>query len=186
MEPDSTSSLGLWGYSRLFEGESEAALLIARRILEISPDEPVGLRIAATAHWQSGDFAEAKRYSDRAPSRGTTFLGNPAAHIAWSEGRYDTALELLETPLNWPERSHDLSLTDSLRVAEAYAIQGKEAEAYRYLELALDGGLARDGPLRYFPSFADMREQERFRRILERVDERVAQQRRQIEAMAAK
>ena len=167
--------------SQLYEGKSEAALDITERILEIAPEDSAGLRLAATAHWQNGDFAEAKRYAARAPGEGADFLGHPAAHIAWSEGRREAARELLQPRLTWLERASDLGLTDYLKIAETFVILDDEDEAYRYLEKALDEGLARDGQLRYYPSFAGMQDQERFRRILERVDERIAQQRRQIE-----
>ena len=185
LEPDGLPGLAYPAYSHLFAGEADKALALANRILEISPEETIGLWIAATAHWQNGNFAEAKRLAERAPGGPSEFLGTPAAHIAWSEGRQNVARRLLQPRLDWLEGARDLALVDYLKVAEAYAIQGNEEEAYRYLDQAMDDGLARDGQLRYYPSFEGMREQERFRRILEQIGERIARQRRQIEATEA-
>ncbi len=183
LEPDNVPSLAFRAYSHLFAGEPDAAQDLANRILEVAPEETIGLWIAATAQWQNGLHAEAKRLAERAPGGPSTFLGTPAAHIAWKEGRHDAARALLQPNLDRAEAGTPLSLAELLMAAEAHAIQEEEDGAYRYLEQALDDGSARDGQLRYYPSFEKMRGQERFRRILDRVDERIAQQRRQIEEM---
>ncbi len=183
LEPDNIPSLAYPAYSHLFAGEADAALGFAHRILEVAPEEAIGLWIAATASWQNGDVAEAKRLAERAPGGPSEFLGAPAAHIAWSEGRFEDARALLRPTLDWLEQAPEPSLNDLLKAAEAHAIQEDPEQAYHYLEKALAEGLARDGQLRYYPSFEKLREQDRFRQILDRVDERIAQQRREVEQL---
>ena len=172
----------------------ELAFKSAQDVLLIDPENLTALSYAAAAKLFSGDYAEARRYYEKAHELSsvrileyhdgsiTTGLG----YILWRTGERDKARalfrdgmkennELLRQGSDWYIFSYDN--------AAISAIQGNRDEAYQWLQRAIDAGwLNYEIGLRD-PLFENIRNEEKFKLMMAQVKAKVDEQRRRVEAM---
>jgi len=186
LEPDNMQANNQAAYLYGLQGDYDRMLEIAEAVLAQSPEEPLGLALAGTAHWLAGRPTEAEAYLRRDLDGGQSWTWNRIAlgQILWRSGREDEATAIMRPTREFLEESASgggsgpLSL---LPLAEILAIQGDAKGAYRRLEEIVPGGLEP----RYLmgnPCFAEMKQEERFRSLVSQSERAITEMRQRVNA----
>ncbi len=191
VEPDSVNALSRLGGLYLLQGRDELVLDLAQQVLAISPEEPDGLSMAGTAHWFAGNGSEAENYFRRNPE-GQWWLETrnriALAQIAWKAGRQQEAEEHVASILESNQEMVDRGsrwFGFYIMLAECHALRRNKEEAYRLLAQAIESGANLYRYYRRDPCFAEMRQEARFQELMARIETRVAEMRRRVEAREA-
>ncbi len=194
IQPD--FSLAQVGLSFLYLSSSnyELAFEHAQEILRGDPENLSGLICAAEAKLFSGDYPEAGRYYEKAhelssirileyQSRSiTTGLG----YVLWKSGKTDEARALFHEGMR--ENNELLRQGSELYKfgydnASISAIQGNRDDAYQWLQRAIDAGWLYYRIGLVDPLFENIRNEEKYRLLMDRVKAKVDEQRRLVMEM---
>ncbi|HEY2934096.1 MAG TPA: tetratricopeptide repeat protein [Acidobacteriota bacterium] len=177
----------------LTQGNVSEALDQSRKILPFSADYNAGLHVAATAEILLHDNAQALRDYDRLlavdpEGRGwvppTRYLTGLASAL-WRTGQQGRARALLEQSRKLDEE--DLKQGDetyNLRydLAAVESILGHTGEACSWLEKAVDTGFRNYRFALIDPTLENLKEDARFRSLMDRVKKQVEEMRRRVES----
>jgi protein kinase/serine/threonine-protein kinase len=153
------------------------------------------MRFTAIAEFFSGHYEKAQEYFQKigdnpaelgyihvGPGRQLIELG----YIYWKAGRKDEATELFQGIL---DRLHqrleqgDESKDIGVSMAAVYAVQGNKEEALKWLQKAVNAGWRHYRYLLRYPLFENIRDDERFKRIIDDTKAKVAEMRRRVEQL---
>jgi len=190
----------------LLTGRGDEALMQAERYLQLDPDRIFfedGIRSAAgVTEIFAGDYASAIRHLERA----IELRRSPVAWGTWeSSGLYLDYATLLGYALlkqgetdragrlfDETERFHtdriargDTTIQARVGIAAVHAVRGDREGAYRWLEQAIDAGFYQYAELEPHPCFESLRNEERFKRMMRAVADRVEEMRRRADAAGA-
>ncbi len=167
-----------WLY--LAQGKYEQSLDESRKILPFSFIYPEGLHVAGTAELLLGDYSQAKQIHGRliaiqSTGRGwvppTNYL-TTAGYVFWKTGRQNDAREMFSQSLEIDKK--DLQEGNESHVirydlAALNAIQGNKAEAYNWLQKAIDAGFRNYRFGLIDPLLENLRQEERFKQMMGRI-----------------
>jgi tetratricopeptide (TPR) repeat protein len=171
-------------FVHIAQGEYRQCIDIAEKVLSVEPGYVPVLSLAGAAEFQLGDYAEAQRYYQRVMSvdsaSGRTSLGC----IYWKTGRKNEARELFARSLKYDERElaqgnewSDLPYD----VARINALLGNKAEAYKWLQKAVDAGWIDYRSAETDLFFDNLREDDTFKHMLADLKARVEEMRKRVE-----
>ena len=166
----------------LAAGRLEEAIIEGQKILSLYPDRQSALLYLGRAECVAGHLDKAQSYLEKAGSRAAVDLG----YVYWKTGKKDQAQKLLQSVLVTLKNeadSGDESWEVRRDIAGIYAILGNKEEALQWLQKAIDAGflffryIARD------PAFENLRDDERFKQIMDKTKARVDEMRKRIKDM---
>jgi serine/threonine protein kinase/tetratricopeptide (TPR) repeat protein len=164
-------------------GEYTKAIEQSQTYLSKVPGNPSAWMIeyAALAELFSGHYEKAQEYYQKIGSQPVE-LG----YIYWKAGRKDEAkklfqgnLDVLQKRLEQGDEGYDIGFS----MAAIYAVQGNKEEALRWLEKAIDLGWRDYKYASRCPLFENIRDDERFKRIMDETKAKVAEMRRRVEQL---
>jgi tetratricopeptide (TPR) repeat protein len=149
------------------------------------------LAIAANAELFCGRFEKAREYYQRIEGRPAArwTVGMQAVelgYIYWKAGRREEAKEMFQTRLERLQKQveqGDEGFGIRFSIATIFAIQGKTEEALGWLEKAFDAGWWQYRYAARYPLLENIRDHERFKRIMNDVKTKVSEMRRRVELM---
>jgi Tfp pilus assembly protein PilF len=170
----------------LAEGRYQEAIQSGQKILSIDPDSLTGLIPIGDAELFSGNLLQAKQYYEKAleinPKRGDLLTN--IGYILWKTGQEEEAQKMFSQALklnqNQLEQGNEYWALP-YNIACINAIQGNRGEAYKWLQKAIDAGW------RFFriglrdPMLEDLHEDNQFKQMMEEVEAKVYDMRKQIE-----
>ncbi len=165
-------------------GEYNKAIEQSQTFLSKLPDFPWAIEYAGTTELFSGHYEKAQEYYQKMGERPVE-LG----YIYWKAGRKDEArkhfqrtVDRLQKRLEQGDETFDIGFS----MAAIYAVQGNKEEALRWLEKAVDAGWRDYSYILRYPLLENIRDDARFKRIIDDLKAKVAEMRRRVEKMEAK
>jgi len=167
----------------LYLGEYNKAIEQSQTYLSKFPGNPSAWMIeyAALAELFSGHYEKAQEYYQKIGEQPIE-LG----YIYWKAGRKDEAkklfqgnLDRLHKRLEQGDESNDIGVS----MAAIYAVQGNRNEALRWLQKAVDAGYRYYRYISRYPLLENIRDDERFKRIIDETKAKVAEMRRRVEQL---
>jgi tetratricopeptide (TPR) repeat protein len=152
-------------------GDSAGAIREQEKILEQSPENVFAQHYLTMAHLTAGHFGTARQTLERVrpEDRARFLIRMPWALTLALEGKREEAVkEMDEELLKWG--AADMLMT--LNVAEFYAVLGDTPKALEWLERCVRSGDERAEWFHRDPLLASIRDQPRFRQVLESVEYR--------------
>lgn len=174
LNPDDPNGLSIRAYYEYLAFDFEAAKRTYERFTQLYPEEPAGWNNLALVYKRGGEYQkeeELYRIALGLSPDDDHALNNLAVCLA-HQGRFDEALQIME---KLEVLTPDDAYAD-LHRAKIYAAMGKEDRAYRFLQKSLASMRKLDTlhniefrqDIRVDPAFEVMREQDRFRKLLDR------------------
>jgi eukaryotic-like serine/threonine-protein kinase len=170
-------------YLYLAFGEDNKAIEQGRTYLSKFPGNPPAWMIesAALAELFSGHDEKAQEYYQKSG-------GEPVelGYIYWRAGRKDEARKLFQRNLDRLQKQleqGDESSGIRLSMAAIYAIQRNKDEALKWLQKAVEAGYRRYRYISRYPLFENIRDDERFKKIIADTKAKVAEMRRRVEQL---
>jgi serine/threonine-protein kinase len=151
-----------------YQGRHEEALQELDKGLAVEPEHPLIQTFRALVYYYQGRFEEATQIVEQVLERHPTIEGiRPILAMCLSaQGKHQAASEQLTQRVKQVAASdHDISYW----LASAYLLQGKQVEAFRWLETSI--GLGNEN-YRWFlkdSNWADMHEDPRFQELIGRI-----------------
>ncbi len=194
LQPDFVYTYVALSLLYLAQGKYNQAVEECRKILSISPDDIVGLNAIGDAELFLGDSAEAKQYYEKAiakiSSRWNVYAGRcnitSLGYIFSKMGQHDEARKMFSQSLKLDREELDqgsewyIVLYD---LAAINAIQGNKAEAYKWLQKAIDAGWRTYRLGLIDPLMENLRNDEQFKQMMAQVKTNVDDMRKQVERM---
>ena len=193
LQPDYSLAYYYLALLYLTQGKEQQALDQKEQLLSTDPDDAGILEWVGQIAGYMGNFSQARQYYKQSiasnPSIETDWYSlSPIGlgHILWKSGQRDDALELLQQSLNLRRKEIEQGNNDSyipLEIAAVHAIQGNKAEAFTWLQKAIDSGW-RDYRLAMLdPWLENLREDEQFHEMMALVKAMVDEMRKRVEEM---
>jgi tetratricopeptide (TPR) repeat protein len=170
-------------------GEYNKAIEQSQTYLSKLPDYPLAIEYAAGAELFSDHYEKAQEYYQKiGPQQVGRGHSQPIelGYIYWKAGRKDEARALFQTNLDRLKRrleQGDESNDIGFSMAAIYAVQGNKEEALRWLEKAFDAGFWWYRYLSRYPLLENIRDDERFKRIMDDTKAKVTEMRRRVEQL---
>ena len=182
-----------WGLFELYLtfGEYNKAIDQAQTYLSKFPGYPDGISISAQAELVSGHYEKAQKYYEelgKQPIALTDIGRNPfeLGYIYWKAGRKAEARELFRRfqdlfhlRVEQGDEDHFIRFC----MAAICAVQGNKEEALEWLEKAVDAGWLDYSYASRYPLLENIRNDARFKRIMDDTKARVAEMRRRVEQL---
>jgi tetratricopeptide (TPR) repeat protein len=143
-------------------GRHDEAIEAARRSLEVSPDFPIAWYVIGLAHAAKGEYEEALAAHQRAAEH--PHWRWPLANTYALAGRTEEARALLA------ELTRSPTAYGAWGLAEIYATLGERDEALRWLERCVETRVSVIPWLGWYPGFASLRDDPRFRELERRMN----------------
>jgi tetratricopeptide (TPR) repeat protein len=170
-------------------GEDNTAIEQSQTYLSKLPDYPLAIEYAAGAELFSGHYEKAQEYYQKIGpqhiERGHT-QPIELGYIYWKAGRKDEATELFQRSLDRLQKrleQGDESNDIGFFMAAIYAVQRNKEEALKWLQKAVDAGWRSYRYLSRYPLLENIRDDERFKRIIDETKVKVAEMRRRVEQL---
>jgi serine/threonine protein kinase/tetratricopeptide (TPR) repeat protein len=185
LQPDLDVAHGRLTDLYLALGEYDKAIEQSQTYLSKLPGNPSAwiIEFAALAEFFSGHYEKAQEYYQKIGEQPIE-LG----YIYWKAGRKDEAKKLFQGNLDrlqkWLEQG-DESNDIGFSLAAIYAVQGNKEDALRWLQKAVDAGYRNYRYLSRYPLLENIRDDERFKRIIDDTKAKVAEMRRRVEQLEA-
>jgi len=164
-------------------GEYDKAIEQSQTYLSKVPGNPSAWMIecAALAELFSGHDEKAQEYYQKIGAQPVE-LG----YIYWKAGKKDEARKLFQECLNRLQKrleQGDESSEIRFSMAAIYAVQGNKEEALKWLQKAVDAGWRYYNNASRYPLLENIRDDERFKRIIDDTKAKVAEMRRRVEQL---
>ena len=160
-------------------GEYNKAIEQSQTFLSKFPDYPMAIEYAAGAELFSGHYEKAQEYYQKIGEQPIE-LG----YIYWKAGRKDEAKKLFQGNLDRLQKrleQGDESNGIGFSIGAIYAVQGNKEEALRWLQKAVDAGWRDYRYILRYPLLENIRDDERFKRIIDDIKAKIAEMRRRVE-----
>lgn len=182
IQPDSDNTHESLFHLYLAAGRLEEAIMEGQKILSLYPDRQIAFLYQGRAERFAGHLDKAQSYLEKAGSGAAVDLG----YVYWKTGKRDQAQKLLQSVLVTLKNeadSGDESWGVRRDIAGINAILGNKEEALQWLQKAIDAGflfyryIARD------PTFESLRDDKRFKQIMDKTRARIDEMRKRIKDM---
>jgi protein kinase/serine/threonine-protein kinase len=160
-------------------GDFQKAVQQTQKFLSLSPNALSALMYAANAELFSGNYEKAQEYYQKLGG-GDVELG----YIYWKTGKKDEARKLFKESLDQFQKQieqGDEYYGTRQYIAMIYSIQGNKEEALNWLQKAVDAGWLYYRYILRHPMLENIREEPRFKEIIEKTKARVDEMRRRVE-----
>jgi tetratricopeptide (TPR) repeat protein len=192
LQPDLTVAHAGLILMYLSEGKFHEAHERSAKLLAISPSEFIALNIIGDAHLYSGDHRQAREFYEKA------YSVSPYGRVAFTGWLRSTGLAYVYLKMGNARKANDL-LNESLNrnleelrggsespgvlydLAAVHAVRGNKAEAYKWLQKAIDGGWIDYRIGRIDPLFENLRDDEDFKEMMDQVRVKVDEMRKRVE-----
>jgi len=172
-------------------GEYNKAIELGQTYLSKFPGNPDAMIYAAEAELFSGHYEKAQKYYQKIGEQPAALwlVGTQPielGYIYWKAGRKDEARELFQRSL---DRLHkrleqgDESPGIGFSMAAIYAVQGNKEQALRWLQEAVDAGWRDYHYASRYPLLENVRDDARFKRMMDDTKAKVAEMRRRVEQL---
>jgi len=184
LQPDLDVTHDALIYLYLSYGEYNKAIEQSQTYLSKFPGNPSTwvIEYSALAELFSGHYEKAQEYYQKIGEQPIE-LG----YIYWKAGRKDEARKLFQGNLDRLQKrleQGDEGNNIGFSMAAIYAVQGNKEEALRWLEKAVDAGPWRNhNYISRYPLLENIRDDERFKRIIDETKAKVAEMRRRVEQL---
>jgi serine/threonine protein kinase/tetratricopeptide (TPR) repeat protein len=187
LQPDFIPARVGLGFVHLARGEYQQCIDQAQKVLSLQSDDVSSFSLAGRAELLLGDYVQAARHFEKAvaidsTNGPTTVLG----YVYLKMGRQDEARKMFARSLRIDEKELEQgneSFNVPFDLAESYAIQGNKAEAYKWLQKAVDAGW-RDYRLATLdPSMENLHSDGKFKQIVADLKTKVDEMRKRVEEM---
>ncbi len=171
-----------------FEGKADEAKKRCQQVLSIFPNEATPLGVCGFVYFWLRDFNGAtplleKELSLTAPESDSY---NPLAYIYLKAGRKQEAEKFLSQSIAQQQKyidKGDEGPGSRFSIATSYAIQGKDEEALRWFQEAIDRGFVDWGLVNGHPAFDHLRTNARFRQSVDDLKSKVDRMRKHAEEL---
>jgi len=192
LQPDSSSSYELLILMYLSFGDYDKATELSQKRLSKFPGDRGAMASAARAELFSGRYTKAQEYVQKTgwqPQELVSLSGMQPVELGYiysKTGRKDEAREQLQTilgRLNQRIEQGDESNGIMFSLAAIHAVQGNKEEALRWLEKAVHTGWRYYNYASRYPLLENIRDDERFKRLMDDVKAKVGEMRRRVEQL---
>lgn len=186
LDPKSIHLRLLEAQHAVYREDTEGALAIARQVVGDAPDDPFAWTSAAGVAYMAREFGSAVEYSREslrlAPENELLYWHYTETLLGLSllkSGRGERGREVLRAAMDDDRRRIESGAVRPPRwdLAAAHAALGEREAALRWLERAYEAGFRHPRWASHDPAFDDLREEPRFRRLLERLEADVTRMR---------
>ena len=184
LQPDLTAARFLLTQMHLLRGEGKEGLEEAQRILSVDAKSVGGFVLAGYAELLLADYAQAEEYFGKVNAVDSSYATTVLGFIYMKTGRQDEAREMFSRSLRFDEIKLEQGNEDPdvpYDIASVKAMQGNSAEAYEWLQKAIDSGWTNYRLAELDPSLDSIRNEDRFRQMMAGVKARVDEMRRRVE-----
>jgi TolB-like protein/Flp pilus assembly protein TadD len=197
LDPDHVLALVNQAHVDLFQGDHAAALAAAERLTVDYGTNPYALQSAGWIYLFAGMPEQARAPLEQAYARSPSASGEGyvrvrLGYVLWQAGERERARALFAAFDRFADeqirKGNEYAML-RYSLAAAHAVRGDTEQALRWFERAVDAGWPYALTARHDPLFASLREEERFRTLVERMDQRNEAMRQQLarrEAEAAR
>ena len=193
IQPDYPTAYYYLALLYLAQGKEQQAMEQIEQLLSIDPDDAGILEWAGQIAGYTGNFSQAQHYYQQSiatnPSIETDWYSlSPIGlgHILWKTGQQDEVQKLFKQSLNLRRKQIEQGNEASYipyEMAAIHAIQGNKAEAYTWLQKAIDAGW-RDYRLGLIdPLLENLHDDEQFQEMMAQVQAMVDEMRKRVEEM---
>jgi TolB-like protein/predicted Ser/Thr protein kinase/lipoprotein NlpI len=184
LQPDLDAAHERLIYLYLAYGEYDKAIEQSQTALSKFPGGPSAFlkEDAPLPDLFSGHYEKAQEYYQKIGSQSVE-LG----YIYWKTGKRDEARKLFQENLARLQNRLEQGDEDwglRFEMAAIYAVQGNNDEALKWLEKAVDAGWSDYNYALRYPLFENIRNDERFKKIMDDAKAKVAEMRRRVEQLA--
>ena len=187
LQPDLQHAQLLLAFVSLVKGEHQQCIEQVEKILSSDPGNIMGLTLMGYTEVLSGNYPLAEECFARTVAidsvHGSTVdLGC----VYWTTGRQDKARKMFARSVE--ARQKELAQGNEsceilYELAQINAIQGNKAEAYDWLQRAIDAGWRNYRAAEMFPALDNLRGDDRFKKMMADVKARVDEMRKRVEEM---
>jgi TolB-like protein/Tfp pilus assembly protein PilF/predicted Ser/Thr protein kinase len=184
LQPDLTAARFLLAQMRLLRGEGKEGLEEAQRILSVDANAVPGIILAGYAEVLLANYAQAEEYFEKINAIDSSYATTVLGFIYMKTGRPDEAREMFSRSLRFDEIKLENGNEDPdvrYDIASVKAMQGNSAEAYEWLQKAIDSGWTNYRLAELDPSLDSIRNEDRFKQMMAGVKARVDEMRRRVE-----
>jgi serine/threonine protein kinase len=167
----------------LANGEYDKAIEQSQTALSKFPGSPSAFlkQVAPLPDLFSGHYEKAQEYYQKIGDKPIElgYIYSKTGRKVEAREIFQKNIERLQKRLEQGDESSDIRVS----IAAIYAVQGNKEEALRWLEKAADAGWNDYNYASRYPLFENIRDDERFRRIMDDAKARVAEMRRRVDQM---
>jgi len=187
LQPDYWFAQGLLSWVSMAKGEYQQCIERAEKILASDPNEVRALTTIGNAQLMLGNYPRAEEYLAKSVSidslhGDTTNLG----YVYWKTGRQDEAREMFARSLEVDQKELSQG-NEGYRVlhelSQINAIQGNKAEAYTWLQKAIDAGWRFYKGAEVDPTLENLHGDDKFKKMMADVKATVDEMRKRVEEM---
>jgi len=184
LQPDLTGARFLLAEMHLLRGEAKEGLEEAQRILSVEATAIAGVMMAGYAQVLLADYARAEECFEKINAIDSSYVTTVLGLVYMKTGRADEAREMFSRSLRIAEIKLENDSEDPdvrYDLAQVKAMQGKSAEALEWLQKAIDAGWTNHRLAELDPSMDNIRNDDKFKRMMAGVKARVDEMRRRVE-----
>jgi eukaryotic-like serine/threonine-protein kinase len=167
LDPDDRLIQALYGMELLYEHRFETAVERMEEALRVTPNDPIALSTLRTAYHMTGQYEKAIDIWRHAYTAQQQPERVAALERGWRDGGYSAALRAV-AELMW-EQARERSYVTPWQIGTLYTRAGDEDHALDFLERAYEAGDTNIPYLTIDPIFDFMRDNPRFRALVERL-----------------
>jgi tetratricopeptide (TPR) repeat protein len=187
LQPDLRSALISLAYVSLRQGDYQQCIERAEKILATDPTYIDAVVAIGSAEVLQGNYQRAEKYLARSVAIDSLQGDNTGlGYVYWNTGRYDEARKMFARSLAVHrmqlEQGNEYSFVP-YDLAVITAIQGNKAEAYTWLQKAIDAGWREYRAAERDPSLENLRGDDRFKNMMADVRAKVDEMRKRVEEM---
>jgi tetratricopeptide (TPR) repeat protein len=169
----------------LAQGNYEQAIAQSQKFVSLLPNSTIAPLYSGKAERFAGHMEKAQAYYEKARPDADLELG----YVYWKAGKKELAKKLFQPVLADAQESvaqGDESWLTAYGITAIHAIQGNKTEALKWLQKTIDSGFLFYRYLERDSMFENIRDDERFKEIIERTKAKVAEMRERVEKTEAK
>ncbi len=187
LQPDLVPAQVYLAYVSALQGKYQLFIEQAKKILSSDSKDIRRLAGIGYAELMLGDYSRAEEYFAKTIAIDSVFgYTTGLGYVYWKTGRQDEArkmfgrsLKLDEKELEQGNERHGIPYD----LAEIYAIQGNKAEAYKWLQKAIDAGWRSYREAMTDPLLENLRSEDKFKQMMANVKSNVDEMRKRVEEM---
>jgi TolB-like protein/tRNA A-37 threonylcarbamoyl transferase component Bud32/lipopolysaccharide biosynthesis regulator YciM len=185
LQPDFTFARETLIEIYLSQGDCQKAMDTSRNILSIDPNAQTSLIYAGEVELSCGNYEKAKSYYQAAVAAVPIPRALiPLSYVLWKEGQKQEAKKLLEqtfTALNKRIEKGNENNQVTFAMARMYSAEENKAEAYQWLQKAIDAGWSYYLWAQKDPVLENLHGEERFQQMMAQVKTKVEEMRKRAE-----
>jgi protein kinase/serine/threonine-protein kinase len=171
----------------LLQGNYQKAREQIQKMLSFDPNNLRGLSSAGLVELWTGNYAKAEEYFRKAyevVGVANQEINTRLGYILWKTGRQEEARNMFNQSLQLAKKDIEKGSEHPgvpYEIAVINSIQGKKAEAYKWLEKAIDAGWRRYACSLKDPLLENLHNDDRFKKMMEKVKAKVDEMRKRVE-----